>query len=58
MYIECYEKKIKVKRSYLVFIKVFFMNYDNEKKRVYFEKKKLIIKNVLVFRCFYCYVLI
>lgn len=57
MYIECYEKKIKVKRIYLVFIKVFFMNYDNEKK-VYFEEKKLIILIVLVFRCFYCYELI
>lgn len=57
MYIECYEKKIKVKRIYLVFIKVFFMNYDNVKK-VYFEEKKLIILIVLVFRCFYCYELI
>lgn len=39
MYIECYEKKIKVKRSYLVFIKVFFMNYDNEKKKYILRKK-------------------
>lgn len=39
MYIECYEKKIKVKRIYLVFIKVFFMNYDNEKKSIFWGKK-------------------
>lgn len=41
MYIECHEKKTKVKRSHSVFTKVSFMNYDNEKKRVYFERKKV-----------------
>lgn len=48
MYIECYEKKIKVKRSYLVFIKVFFMNYDNEKKSIFWEKKVDYLKCVSV----------
>lgn len=39
MYIECYEKKTKVKRIHSVFTKVSFMKYDIKKK--YILRKKV-----------------
>lgn len=38
MYIECYEKKTKVKRIHSDFTKVSFKNYDNEKRSIFWEK--------------------